>query len=108
MPGPYKAGRPQRYSVERGCATNIPAVPGEYRIYTQAGRSKYVGETNNLRRRIQEHIRNGKLRKGQYVEYLVADGRSTSSTRRQHESKSIANKKPTTNKRRGGGGRKAQ
>jgi hypothetical protein len=40
-------------------------------------------------------------------EYKVADGRSTSNTRRVHEQKKIEQHKPSLNKSKGGEGRKA-
>lgn len=44
---------------------------------------------------------------GYTYEYKVADGRSTSKTRRKHEQKKIAQHKPPLNKSKGGEGRKA-
>ncbi len=101
MSNPYDVGRPKRFYADSGSIGDIPDGPGEYRIYTAAGVSKYVGETSNLRRRISEHIRDGMIRAGQYVDYMVADGRFKSDTRRKHESQSIDVKRPTTNQRRG-------
>lgn len=107
MANPYDRGRPQRIYPDTDDIAKMPDRPGEYRIYTAAGVSKYVGETSDLRRRISEHGAAGKIRAGQYVDYMVADGRSSSDTRRGHEKDSIEDKKPTTNQRKGGGGRRA-
>ncbi len=45
---------------------------------------------------------------GYTFEYKVADGRSTSKTRRSHEQKKIEQHKPTQNKSKGGEGRIAK
>jgi GIY-YIG catalytic domain-containing protein len=108
MANPFDRGRPRRIYPDTDDIANIPDLSGEYRIYTATGVSKYVGETSNLRRRISQHVADGMIRAGQYVDYLVADGRSSSATRRVHESDSIEKKRPTTNQRRGGGGRRAR
>lgn len=42
MPNPYDPGRPQRFYADSGSIGDIPDGPGEYRIYTAAGVSKYV------------------------------------------------------------------
>ncbi len=107
----YKPGRPNKYDPTTGVGVKPPARPGEYRMRDDSGAITYVGETNNLARRIKEHIRSGKLPVGQEgrntVEYKVADGRSTSNTRRKHEQQSIAKHQPPLNKSRGGEGRPA-
>lgn len=107
----YKPGRPTKYNPSTGIGQKPPAKPGEYRMRDAAGNMTYVGETNNLARRIGEHIRSGKLPTGQgcgsTVEYMVADGRSTSRTRRAHEQQSIKKHNPTLNKSKGGEGRPA-
>lgn len=76
-----------------------------------AGCITYIGETNDLARRMREHIRSGKLPTGQgcgsTLEYMVADGRSTSRTRREHEQQSIEKHHPTLNRSKGGEGRPA-
>lgn len=107
----YKPGRPNKYDPTTGTGVKPPAKPGEYRMRDNSGTITYVGETNNLARRTREHIRSGKLPVGQEgrntIEYKVADGRSTSRTRREHEQQSIAKHQPTLNKSRGGEGRPA-
>lgn len=45
--------------------------------------------------------------KGLIFEYKVADGRSTSKTRRVHEKQKIEQHKPSLNKSKGGEGRKS-
>lgn len=107
----YKAGRPHRYNPSTGAGQEPPAKPGEYRIRDEDGNIIYVGETNNLARRTQEHIRSGKLPTGEdgegAIDYMEADGRSTSRTRRAHEQQSIAKHHPPLNKSKGGEGRPA-
>ena len=93
----YKPGRPNKYNPSTDSGQKPPAKPG----------ITYVGETNDLSRRTKEHIRTGKLATSNTIEYKVADGRSSSRTRREHEQKSIAKHKPTLNKSKGGEGRPA-
>ena len=107
----YKAGRPSKYNPSTGCGHRPPTKPGEYRMRDGSGTITYIGETNNLARRTGEHIRSGKLPVepgcGCTIEYMVADGRSTSRTRREHEQQSIAKHTPIMNKSKGGEGRPA-
>lgn len=107
----YKPGRPSKYNPSTGVGQKPPAKAGEYRIRNAEGQIGYIGETNNLARRTQEHIRSGKLPTGEgcgsTIEYKVADGRSTSHTRRLHEQQKIAKHQPSQNKSIGGEGRPA-
>ncbi len=107
----YKPGRPTKYNPTTGAGQKPPSKPGEYRIRNESGDIMYVGETNNLLRRTGEHIRSGKLPAGEdcnsTIEYKVADGRSSSATRREHERQKIEQHKPPLNKSRGGEGRPA-
>ena len=57
----YKPGRPSKYDPFTGKGSPPPSAPGEYRIRDAAGSIAYVGETNDLRRRMGEHLRRGKL-----------------------------------------------
>ena len=108
---PYKPGRPTKYDPTSNTGTKPPSKPGEYRIRDANGTIIYIGETNNLARRTGEHIRSGKLPTGSgghgTIEYKVADGRSTSQTRREHERQKIAQHQPPLNKSKGGEGRPA-
>lgn len=107
--GIYKPGRPRSYVPALGKGTVPPNKPGIYRIRSITGEILYIGETCDLRRRIQEHIRAGKISLAQAapsrVEYQVADGRSSSRSRREHERRKIASYKPLLNRSRGGEGR---
>lgn len=106
----YQPGRPTKYNPTTGSGTKPPAKPGEYRIRDSSGVIIYIGETNDLARRMAEHIRSGKLPVGPNAgtfEFQIADGRSTSRTRREHERKKIAEHQPELNKSKGGEGRPA-
>lgn len=106
----YKPGRPFKHNPTTGAGSRPPACPGEYRIRDAQGNLQYIGETNNLRRRMEEHIRSGKLATGANggtIEYKVASASSTSQSRRAHEQQKIAQHNPPLNKSRGGEGRPA-
>lgn len=108
MKSPYKPGRPTKYNPTTGTGTKPPAKPGEYRIRQADGTISYIGETCNLARRTAEHRRSGKLPVGESggtIEYQVADGRTSSRTRREHERQKIAQHQPSQNRSRGGEGR---
>lgn len=60
--GTYKPGRPKKYNPSTGKGQAPPSKPGEYRIRDEAGNILYVGETNNLKRRMKEHIKSGKIK----------------------------------------------
>ena len=100
--GMFKRGRPSGKSP--------PSRPGWYRfVEILTGLIVYVGETSNLKRRRGEQHRSGKpiSWRTHRFEWKAADGRSTSRTRREHESRKIEQSKPPLNRRGGGGGRKA-
>lgn len=113
--GIYKQGRPKKFDPYSGGGSLPPAKAGEYRIRAKDehdGAVVYIGETDNIRRRINEHMRRGKLKDAApgscVVEYKEADGRSTSRTRREHERRKIAQHSPALNLSRGGEGRPAK
>lgn len=103
--GIYKPGRPNKYNPSTAGSSRPPSSPGEYRIRDNSGQMCYIGETCNLNRRANEHKRTGKLSEGSTFEYKVADGRSSSATRREHERCKIAQHNPTLNRSSGGEGR---
>lgn len=106
--GIYKAGRPQKYNPSTGKGQEPPQKAGEYRLRDSTGRITYIGEACDLKRRMKEHIRTGKLETGSSggtIEWKVADGRSTSRTRRIHERQKIEQHAPVLNKSKGGEGR---
>ena len=106
----YKPGRPAKFNPTTGAGTKPPVKPGEYRIRDSTGTLQYIGETNNIQRRMGEHIRSGKLATGAgggTIEYKVASASSTSQSRRAHEQQKIAQHNPPLNKSKGGEGRPA-
>ena len=110
--GIYKSGRPTKYDPSTGKGTKPPAKPGEYRFRDQSGSIMYVGETNDLNRRMHQHLNTGKLKtesgNSYTMEYKVADGRSSSRTRREHEQQKIKEHNPVLNRSVGGEGRIAK
>lgn len=105
----YKPGRPKKYNPLTQSGVKPPESPGEYRIRNCKGTITYIGETNNLRRRMNQHLYNGKMSNGQNeggtFEWKEADKRSSSATRREHERKKIEQHSPILNKSNGGEGR---
>ncbi len=108
----YKPGRPKKYNPTTKTGNKPPEKAGEYRIRDKEGKLVYIGETNNLQRRMNEHLRTGKMsncEEERYTfEWKVADGRSSSVTRREHERKKIDEHMPKMNKSKGGEGRIAK
>lgn len=103
--------KPGRYTnVKPG--KKVPAKPGAERyVSKKTGKVVYQGETSNLRSRMskQKSDKMPYTKKSYYqAQYKVADGRSTSKTRREHEKKKVREKDPPFNRRAGGGGRKAK
>lgn len=103
--GIFKRGRPSRQEP--------PDKPGIYYFRNKVTKKvDYVGETKNLKRRKKQYLAAKTSKKldleVHWFEFKVADGRSTSRTRRQHESSKIDRHKPRLNQRSGGGGRLAQ
>ena len=101
----YKPGRPSKYRPYEDKGNKPPHEAGEYRIRDEENKIKYVGETNDLARRMGEHKHTGKLGEHDSFEYQRADGRSTSATRRDHERKKIEKHDPYMNQSHGGEGR---
>lgn len=107
--GVYGRGRPKRWNPFTGEGSTPPDAPGEYRLRDRSGKITYVGETNNLRRRLKEHKSKGKIKQlGEgTVDWMRASDSSDSASRREHERRSIRKHKPSMNKSRGGEGRPA-
>lgn len=107
----YKPGRPSKYNPTTQSGSKPPAKAGEYRIRDREGNITYIGETSNLQRRMNQHLYNGKMSGGQNeggtFEWKLADGRSSSATRREHERRKIEQHSPSLNRSRGGEGRVA-
>lgn len=103
--GIYHPGRPFKFTPSTGQGHTPPSKPGEYRIRDANGTITYIGETNDLRRRMNEHIHTGKLKENHTLEFQLADGRSSSRTRRLHERMKIEQHNPILNRSGGGEGR---
>jgi hypothetical protein len=104
--GTYKPGR---YTKVRP-GQKIPNKPGAERwVSKKTGKVVYQGESSNIGNRIAQQKRDKMpYTRGNYeAQYKVADGRSTSNTRRKHEREKIAKHKPRFNKSSGGEGRRA-
>ena len=96
--GIYKPGRPAVYHPNTNKAKCLPRKPRKYRILDENNALIYIGETNDLHHRTNEHIRSGKLKDSYSVAYQTADGRSTSATRRRHERQKIEQHSPRLNR----------
>ena len=101
MASVYKPGRPSKQEP--------PAAPGEYRWRSkETGQIEYIGETNNLKRRRDQHERSSKpvSRETHDFEWKAADKRYSTDARRDHERAKIEQHHPPLNKRAGEAGRK--
>ena len=94
-------GRPSRQDP--------PVKLGIYQfVRKDSGDVTYTGEINDLRGRKHEHTRSGLFEPDvEYFEWQVADGRSTSRTRREIETSRIDQQDPDKNRHPGGSGRPA-
>ena len=105
--GTYKRGR---YTKVRP-GKKIPNKPGAERwVSKKTGKVVYQGESSNVNQRIAQQKRDKMpYTRGNYqAQYKLADGRSTSKTRREHERRTIERHKPRFNKSGGGEGRHAK
>ena len=97
------------YSPGRPSKRPPPNKPGIYRWRNKKTDTiDYIGETNDLQRRMLEHERSDKPvnRQTHDFEWKQADGRFSYEKRREHERDKIAQKQPPLNRVGGGGGRK--
>jgi len=101
-------GRMKESDEIKGKNCSIPEKPGEYRhINRNTGEIEYVGQTDNLRKRQQEHARNGKLNtENQYVAYKEAKANATKDDLLNTEKDHIKRHNPSGNKTEGGNGRR--
>ena len=102
---PFERGRPFRYDPFSGDGTAPPKEPGLYFVLKHK-KKVYTGETNNISRRLPEHVRTGKIKPGEKVDYKVGKKGSSSEERRRVETQKIQYHNPQRNERGGGGGRK--
>lgn len=102
-------GRMKITDQVKGPHATIPPLPGMYRhINKITGEIEYVGQTDNLRVRQQQHAREGKLDLSkQDVHYSVARVDATKDDLCDTEKDHIKRKKPTGNKTKGGNGKRS-
>ena len=103
----YKSGRPTEFNpFTNKDHSKVPEAKGEYRILGQNKEIMYIGYTNQLKRRMHEHMRSGKLGgENSIFAYKVADGRASRERLARHEAAKIKKHSPELNKRAGGAGR---
>ena len=102
----YKPGRPKEYRPLEGSLNQIPKAKGEYRILSKDKEVMYIGVSNNINRRVREHIRTGKIcLDNPIVACKKADGRAGQSRLNDHERQKIKQHDPKLNQRAGGAGR---
>lgn len=102
------SGRMRETDKIKGGDSPLPHSPGIYRhINKETGDVDYVGQTDDLRRRQQEHARSGKLETDkQYVQYGVAKSSASKDDLCKTEVDHIARHKPSGNTTKGGNGRR--
>jgi len=103
-----RSGRMKKTDKIKGSSSSIPEEPGMYRhVNKKTGEVEYVGQTDNLRVRQQQHARDGKLDTSkQNVEYSVAKKSATKDDLCNTEKAHIKRKKPSGNKTKGGNGKR--
>ena len=101
-------GRMHKTDQIKGSKSKIPPEPGVYRHVDKAtGKNIYTGQTNNLRKRQQEHARKGKLNTSKHdVHWSSAKKLATKDDLCATEKAHIKRNKPINNKTRGGNGRR--
>lgn len=101
-------GRMKETDKVKGEESPLPKKPGIYRhVDKKSGEIYYVGQTNDLRKRQQEHVRNGKLNTDkQYVQYKEAKPDATKDDLLKTEKEHIKRHNPSGNAYEGGNGRK--
>jgi hypothetical protein len=102
------SGRMRQTDAIKGKDSTIPTEAGIYRHSNkQTGEVEYVGQTNNLRKRQQEHARNGKYNpETQNVQYSTARKDASKDNLLQTEKDHISRHKPKGNTTAGGNGRR--
>ena len=84
--------------------SHVPKSTGVYHIQTSGGNVKYVGVSNNLQRRLQQHIAGDKFKKNNTFVYGKAKPNISAKTLGRTEKQHIAKHKPYLNKTKGGNG----
>jgi len=101
-------GRMRETDQVKGADSPLPHSPGMYRHRNkETGDIEYVGQTNDLRTRQQQHARDGKLDTSrQYVQYAEARPGASKDDLCHTEVAHIARHKPSGNTTKGGNGRR--
>lgn len=101
-------GRMRETDKIKGSDSPLPRSPGMYRhINKETHNIDYVGQTDNLRKRQQEHARSGMLDiDKQYVQYGEAKAGVSKDVLCKTEEDHIARHKPSKNTTKGGNGRR--
>lgn len=107
MSSALKPGRPIRYRPSSPGTTKPPECAGIYYIYDGNGNLIYTGQSVNLRRRVYEHKRNGRIPDGGYVDCIKAKEGISYYELDATERAKIDKHNPPSNQRAGGGGRKS-
>ena len=103
---PFGRGHPFLYDPFNDYGTEPPHEPGIYWSLNEDNERLYYGETNDLFRRMKEHVRTRKIQPGEKFVYKPANKSSSSETRRSVERQKIRRHGPRRNQRGGGAGRK--
>ncbi|WP_158301768.1 GIY-YIG nuclease family protein [Paenibacillus mesophilus] len=101
-------GRMREATIVKGDFCDIPESPGIYRHRNKSdSRIVYVGQTDNLRRRQQQHVSSGKLiLDTMYIQYAVIKPEATKDDMLNTEKDHIKRHSPEGNKTKGGNGRR--
>ena len=101
-------GRMKQTDKVKGRDSPLPQSPGIYRhIDKSTGETQYVGQTDNLRKRQQEHERTGKLdTERQYVQFSTTKPDANKNDLCSTEINHISRHKPSGNTMKGGNGRR--
>lgn len=107
MPSALIRGRGVRYYPSNPRGKKPPKCAGIYYIYDADGNLLYTGQAVDLRRRVYEHRRKGKIPTGGYVDCFKAKECISHSELDETERIKIDKYSPPLNRRKGGGGRKS-
>lgn len=101
-------GRMRQTDTIKGKDCPLPAEPGIYRhVNKKSGEVDYVGQTDNIRKRQQEHAREGNLNPvEQQIVWAQARSDATRESLLQTEKDHIGRHNPSGNTYKGGNGRR--
>ncbi len=107
-PSAIPRGRMKETDKFKGDESPLPNKPGMYRhIDKETGNIDYVGQTDDLRKRQQEHVRNGKLNPDkQKVQFKESKSDATKEDLLKTEQEHIKRHSPSGNTYKGGNGRR--